>query len=77
LADWIKDEIYKVCSTHRRDKKCVQSFDLKSLKKTDHLEYLAIDGRIMNHREIKWDLAQDRDQWQDLVKTVMELHVPH
>jgi hypothetical protein len=40
------------------------------------------DNIKMNLREIRWggmdwiDLAEDRDQWQDLVNTVMNLRVP-
>jgi hypothetical protein len=40
------------------------------------------DNLIMDLREIGWggtdwiDLAQDRDQWQALVNTVMNLWVP-
>jgi hypothetical protein len=40
------------------------------------------DNVIMDLREIGWDgidwidLAQDRDQWRDLVNTVMNLRVP-
>jgi transcription termination factor 2 len=41
-----------------------------------------LDNTKMDLREIGWDgrdwieLAQDRDQWRDLVKTVMNLRVP-
>jgi hypothetical protein len=37
------------CSTLGRDKKFVQNFS-RNLKGTDHLEHLAIDGRII----LKW-----------------------
>jgi hypothetical protein len=58
---------------------------LKSLKGTDHLKDLGIDGRIL----LKWilggiwlegvdwiHLAQDRDWWWALVNTVMNIWVP-
>jgi hypothetical protein len=41
-----------------------------------------MDNIKMDLREIGWDcmdcmeLAQDRDQWRDLVNTVMNLQVP-
>jgi hypothetical protein len=41
-----------------------------------------VDSIKMDLREIGWDclhwieLAQDRDQWRDLVNTVMNLRVP-
>jgi hypothetical protein len=41
-----------------------------------------VDNIIMDLRKIGWggmgwiDLAQDRDQWRDLVNTVMNLWVP-
>jgi hypothetical protein len=34
------------------------------------------DNIKMDHREIGWDLAQGRDQWQALVNIVMKLQVP-
>jgi hypothetical protein len=38
------------CSTHGRDEKCVQNFGQKTWKRSDHLEDLGIDGRIL----LKW-----------------------
>jgi hypothetical protein len=41
-----------------------------------------VDNIIMDHRETGWvgmdwiDLAQDRDQWRDLVNTLMNLQIP-
>jgi hypothetical protein len=41
-----------------------------------------VDNIKMDLREIGWvdmdwiDLAQDRDQWRDLVNTIMNLRVP-
>jgi hypothetical protein len=41
-----------------------------------------VDNIKLDLREIRWDgmdwidLAQDRDQWRDLVNTVMNLRVP-
>jgi hypothetical protein len=55
-----------------------------NLRGEDHLENTGVDGRII----LKWiferlgagvdwiDLAQDRDRWQALVYTVMNLRVP-
>jgi hypothetical protein len=48
------------------------------------LEYLITDGRIILNEfsrnmieDLDWfDLAQDRDRWRALVKTVMNLWVP-
>jgi hypothetical protein len=58
---------------------------LENLKERDQLGDLHVSGRItfkMNLREIGWEgvywmlLAQDRDQWQAAVNTVMNLTVP-
>jgi hypothetical protein len=41
-----------------------------------------VDNIKMDLREVEWDsvvwiyMAQDRDQWRDLVKTVLNLRVP-
>jgi hypothetical protein len=44
------------------------------------LEDLDASGRIMDIGETEWngmiDLAQDRDQWRFLAKTIMNLWVP-
>jgi hypothetical protein len=57
---------------------------LGNLKGRDHLEDLGVDGKDirMDVREIGWEgvqwihLDQDRDQWWDVVKTVMNYRVP-
>jgi hypothetical protein len=54
---------------------------LGNLKGRDHLEDLSVDGKIILEwiREIGWEgvdwmhLAQDKDQWRALVKTVMNV----
>jgi hypothetical protein len=55
------------------------------LKGRDHSEDLGVDGRILLEwilRETEWKcenwihLAQDRNQWQALVNTVINLRVP-
>jgi hypothetical protein len=46
---------------------------LECLEGRDHLKDLDIDGRII----LKWILKnQDRDQWQDLVSTAINLWLP-
>jgi len=56
-----------------------------NLRKGDHLEDPGVDGRIILRWIIQevgcggtdWiNLAQDRDRWQALVNTVMNLRVP-
>jgi hypothetical protein len=50
-------------------------------KERDHWEDHWVDNIKMDLRETGWDgmdwiyLAQDRDQWMDLVNTVMNLQV--
>jgi hypothetical protein len=59
-------------------------FWLENLKGRDQLEDLAVwvDDNRMDLREIGWEdvdlilLAQDRDQWQALVNTVINLLTP-
>jgi hypothetical protein len=56
----------------------------ESQKERDHWEGQDIGGWTisMDLREIGWDgldwldMAQDRDQWRDLVNTVLNLRVP-
>jgi hypothetical protein len=58
---------------------------LGNLRGRDHAQDLDIDERIilirMGVREVGWEgvdwmyLTQDRDQWQTVVSTVMNLHV--
>jgi hypothetical protein len=55
-----------------------------NLRKRDHSEGSAVDGRILFKWVVKnWDggmdwiyLAQDRDRWRALVNAVMNLRVP-
>jgi hypothetical protein len=60
-------------------------FWLENLRETDHLEDLGVDGNIILEwllGKMGWEgvdctrLAQDRDQWQAVVNTVMNLWVP-
>jgi hypothetical protein len=52
------------------------------MKERDHLEELGIDNIKLDIQEVGWvgmdwiDLAQNRDMWQALVNTVMNLQVP-
>jgi hypothetical protein len=52
------------CDMHGRDKKCIHINLLEILKGRDHVKKLIPI------------LAQDRDWWQGLVNTVMNLQVP-
>jgi len=55
---------------------------LEILRGRDHSENQGINERIMNLSEIWWEgmdwmhLAQDRDQYQVLVNTIVNLQVP-
>jgi hypothetical protein len=60
-------------------------FWLENLRGRDHLEDLAINGKIILDRmlgKIGWEdvdwmhLSQDNDQWWALVNMVMNLYVP-
>jgi hypothetical protein len=42
-----KEFIIASDSTHCRNKTCIQSFNLKTWKERDRLEYLGVDGRII------------------------------
>jgi hypothetical protein len=66
----------------RRHVKGIQNFSRKNLEGRDHFEDLVIDGMVSIKNDVKeiwceglgWiQLAQDRDQWWVLVKTVMKL----
>ena len=55
------------------------------MREGDHLEDSGVDGKIIFRRILKkWnrggmyciDVVQDRDRWQALVNTVMNLRVP-
>jgi len=61
-----------------------RKFWSENLKGRDHAEDVGVDGEDdirMDFREIGWEgvnwmhLAQDRNQWQALVKAIMNLRV--
>jgi hypothetical protein len=71
------------CSTRGRNEKCLVW--VGSLMGRDHLEDLGVDGRIVLEwilGRMLWEVVdwmhptQDRDQWQAVVYTVMNLRVP-
>jgi hypothetical protein len=64
------------------DVKCVQNFGHENLKGRDHLHNSSTDGRIilkMDCKEIDWEgvdwihMTHDRDHWQALVNTVLNV----
>jgi hypothetical protein len=67
---------------HGRDEKCLLNSCWKTLKGRDDAEDLGVDGKIIlewmlhRSRDVEWiHLAQDRDEWQALANTVMNLRV--
>jgi hypothetical protein len=73
------DEICGACSTSRRKDECLQHFGQKA-----HLRDPGVDKRIVEKDlkkvrcdDVEWtDLAQDGDQWRDVVNTVTIIGVP-
>jgi hypothetical protein len=71
------------CSTHARDEKCIQYFgwEHEGKRPLGSHRRRREDNIRMDLREIRWEgvdwmhLAQDRDQWRDVGKTVVNLQV--
>jgi hypothetical protein len=67
------------CGTHGRGQKIVQGFggkDRRNEKRRRWDEGIRMDLRETEWRSVEWiQLAQDRDRWQTLVNTVMNLWV--
>ena len=64
---------------HMEDRKVVYSGLVgRDLWERVHLEYLAVDRRvIMRWAGVDWvDVAQDRDRWRSLVNVVMNFRFP-
>jgi hypothetical protein len=77
------DEICRSCSTHGRDARCYNVW-LENQKRRDHLEDLGVVSNVILEwilGEIGWQsvelihLAQDKDQWQAVLNTVIDLRV--
>jgi hypothetical protein len=70
----------RACSTKGREEECILDIGGRAGRKETIGK--TMDNIKMDLREIKWDgmdlidLTQDRDQWKDLVNTVMNLWVP-
>jgi hypothetical protein len=79
-----EDDRDGACSTHEREDKCIKYIRFKPQGK-NHSKDVGVNGKDdirMYLRETGWvgvdciHLAQDRDQWQAIVNTVMNLRVP-
>jgi len=79
-----EDETGRTCNTHGRVEKCIQNFGRKSWRGRSSSKTLRRrwgGSIIMDLREIGWKsvnwirLTQDREQWRDLVDTVMNILV--
>jgi hypothetical protein len=77
-----KNEMGSACGTYGRQERCIGSW-WRELKEIDHLEGQEVDVRVILNQIFKkldgrvdWiELAQDRDRWLAVVKTVMNLRV--
>jgi hypothetical protein len=66
------------------DQKCIQNFSRKNLKGRNNRETkiiwennIKIDLTVIGKKCVYWiELAQDKDQWQDLLDTVINLRIP-
>lgn len=59
MSEKIKDgEMCRVCSTHGKEEKCIETFSRKLLGR-DHFEDLVIDTRI----RLKWTLASGKREF--------------
>jgi hypothetical protein len=66
------------CVARSEETRNEYKFWSKNLRGRDVLEDLGVNGKIMSEWEVvDWiHLDHDSDQWQALVKTVMNLRVP-
>jgi hypothetical protein len=74
----------RACSTNGKNRNAYRILVGKPKRKSTlgRTRSRCVDNIKMDIREIRWggmdwiDLAQDRDQWKNLVNTVMNLRVP-